>query len=36
MTRCFGWSLSSTSLIPFADMMNHHIDTATHYTIDIN
>lgn len=33
MTRVFGWSLPSTSLIPFADMLNHGIYAATHYVI---
>lgn len=23
MTRCFGWTLPSTSLVPLADMLNH-------------
>lgn len=25
VTRCFGWSLPSTSVIPFADCANHFI-----------
>lgn len=24
VTRCFGWGLPKTSLIPFADLINHH------------
>ena len=24
VTRCFGWGLPKTSLIPFADCINHH------------
>ena len=30
MTRCFGWSLKSTSLVPFADMLNHSNNATTH------
>jgi hypothetical protein len=33
MTRCFGWSLKSTSLVPFADMLNHSNVAATHYVV---
>lgn len=36
MTRCFGWSLKSTSLVPFADMLNHSNVAATHYVIHAN
>ena len=25
VTRCFGWSMPSTMLVPFADNMNHHV-----------
>ncbi len=35
MTRCFGWSTPSTTMIPYADMMNHGINSATHYIIDM-
>lgn len=24
VTRCFGWGVPKTSLIPFADSINHH------------
>jgi hypothetical protein len=24
VTRCFGWSLPSTMVVPFADFINHH------------
>lgn len=34
MTRCYGWSMPSTFLIPFADLMNHHNNTITHYMIN--
>ena len=34
MTRCFGWSLPSTSMVPFADMLNHGIEAATHYMVN--
>lgn len=33
MTRCFGWSLKSTSLVPFADMLNHSNNATTHYVV---
>jgi hypothetical protein len=42
MTRVFGWSISSTTLIPFADLMNHGMDTIDHnivhmgYELDSN
>ena len=35
MTRSFGWSLASTSLIPIADLLNHHVHTATHYMMHL-
>lgn len=25
VTRCFGWSMPSTMIVPFADNMNHHV-----------
>ena len=34
MTRCYGWSLPSTFLIPFADLMNHHNYATTHYMVN--
>ena len=24
MTRCFGWGLPETMMVPFADFLNHH------------
>jgi hypothetical protein len=33
MTRCFGWSLKSTSIIPVADFFNHSNEAATHYVV---
>jgi len=24
VTRCFGWGLPKTTLVPFADCINHH------------
>ena len=33
MTRCFGWSLPSTCLVPFADMFNHNCEATTHYVV---
>lgn len=35
MTRCFGWTLPSTSLVPMADMLNHsNINPATYHLIN--
>ena len=34
MTRCFGWSLPSTSLVPLADLLNHNYEMVTHYIIN--
>lgn len=34
MTRCYGWSLKYTSLVPFADGLNHNIDAVEHFVID--
>lgn len=31
MTRCFGWGLPETMLVPFADFMNHHSEGVHHY-----
>lgn len=34
MTRCYGWSLPSTCLIPLADMCNHSdVQNTTHYIV---
>ena len=30
VTRCFGWGLPKTSLIPFADCINHHNADSTY------
>ena len=35
MTRCYGWSLKYTSLIPLADCLNHDGDSIDHYMVDI-
>ncbi len=32
MTRCFGWGLPETMLIPFADFLNHYSNGVHHYT----
>ena len=32
MTRCFGWGLPETMIVPFADCMNHSSDGVHHYT----
>ena len=34
MTRCYGWSIPYTYLIPFADCMNHHKESTDHYIIN--
>jgi len=34
MTRCFGWSLPNTMLVPMADFMNHNPDGTTHYIVN--
>jgi hypothetical protein len=34
MTRCYGWSLKYTSLIPLADCLNHSPDAVDHCSID--
>ena len=34
MTRCYGWSLPCTSLIPIADCLNHHYNSVGHCMID--
>jgi hypothetical protein len=31
MTRCFGWGLPETMLVPFADFLNHHSNGVHHY-----
>lgn len=31
MTRCFGWTLPSTSLVPLADMLNHSNENPATY-----
>lgn len=36
MTRCFGWSLKSTSIIPVADFFNHSNEASTHYVVHSN
>ncbi|CAD8145583.1 unnamed protein product [Paramecium pentaurelia] len=33
MSRCFGWSLKSTCLIPIADFLNHSNRACTHYMV---
>ena len=33
MTRCYGWSLPSTFLIPLADFLNHGKYGVDHYLI---
>ena len=34
MTRCFGWSLPATMLVPMADFLNHSPDGTTHYVVN--
>ncbi|CAK69023.1 unnamed protein product (macronuclear) [Paramecium tetraurelia] len=33
MSRCFGWSLKSTCIIPIADFLNHSNRACTHYMV---
>ena len=33
VTRCFGWGLPKTSIIPFADCINHHNVDSTYELI---
>lgn len=33
VTRCFGWGLPTTSMIPFADCINHHNVDSTYELI---
>lgn len=35
MTRAFGWSVPSASLIPFADMLNHGESYLDHFLADV-
>jgi hypothetical protein len=36
MTRSFGWSMPSTCIIPFLDMLNHFDDeSVTHLMLDL-
>ena len=34
VTRCFGWGLPKTSMIPFADCINHHNVDSTYELIN--
>lgn len=36
MTRCFGWGLPETMLVPYADFLNHHSNGVHHYAFSIN
>ena len=33
MTRCYGWSLPSTVLVPLADFFNHNKDGVNHFLV---
>ncbi|CAK69794.1 unnamed protein product (macronuclear) [Paramecium tetraurelia] len=33
MSRCFGWALKSTCLVPIADFLNHSNKACTHYMV---
>lgn len=35
MTRCYGWSLPHSMLIPFADCLNHHYLAVDHCMVDM-
>lgn len=32
-TRCFGWGLPETMVVPFADFLNHNDDSIYHYML---
>ena len=34
MTRCYGWSLPNTMLIPMGDCLNHHFSSIDHFMVD--
>jgi len=36
MTRCYGWSLPYTMIIPFADCLNHHFYSVDHCMVDLD
>ena len=36
LTRCYGWSVKYTSLIPFADLLNHNTSAVDHFFVDKN
>lgn len=36
MTRCFGWHLPSTMIVPFADFMNHWTEGVSTNIINVN
>ena len=36
MTRCFGWGLPETMLVPYADFLNHHSNGVHHYAFSMN
>jgi hypothetical protein len=36
VTRCFGWGLPKTSIIPFADCINHHNVDSTYELIHVD
>lgn len=35
VTRCFGWGLPKTMIIPFADSINHHNVDSTYEMIHV-
>lgn len=35
MTRCFGWGLPETMLVPLADFLNHHSSGVHHYAFSL-
>ena len=34
MTRCFGWDLPCTCLVPVVDMLNHSNNAATYFLVN--
>jgi hypothetical protein len=35
LTRCYGWSLKYTCLIPYADLLNHNTTAVDHCCVNV-
>ncbi len=35
MTRCYGWTMPGTFLVPLADMMNHSNSSTDHHWLNL-